>query len=448
MHNKRSRPSHRPKLPSPYQLCQRAGIALLLATAALWLAACLSLPLPQWSQAQRVLVPTPTPRPATTPVTLLTWPGPPTEMEHLDQILALLQRRQPDLAPQLLVQENFENRVAGVLAEQTTTTRAPDVVHLNLFALPDLVAKGLLAPLDPQLLEQADPLPVLRNALQVNGVPYCIPSTAATLALLYNKQIFDAANLPYPTAAWDWEALRSTAAALAEPTQGRYGLIVAPDFSRWLPFLYQAGGAVTTADFSAMTLTEPAAQSALDFYVKLIRDSIAATPATVDSQWAGQAFAQERVAMIMEGNWMIPYLQANAPTLDYGVAPLPMGPMANTTVIFGACYALPINAPSPDAGVQLIQFLTSADVQTSWISLNALLPARRALGPAWAIAYPDYRAYQSGIDQAQVWQLGVGFQPLVEQINTDLEKVYGGFIPTETVLIEADKVGAEILNGN
>ena len=52
------------------------------------------------------------------------------------------------------------------------------------------------------------------------------------------------------------------------------GLVTPPNFERWLPFLYQAGGSVLNDDWTEVTLDSDEAREALDFYVGMVKDGI------------------------------------------------------------------------------------------------------------------------------------------------------------------------------
>ncbi len=54
-----------------------------------------------------------------------------------------------------------------------------------------------------------------------------------------------------------------------------------------------------------MTLDTPEAQEAMDFYVNLVLDGVAAQPSDLDSGWPGEAFGKGQAAMAFEGNWIV-----------------------------------------------------------------------------------------------------------------------------------------------
>ncbi|MBX3016216.1 MAG: sugar ABC transporter substrate-binding protein, partial [Caldilineaceae bacterium] len=324
------------------------GMGLILCL----LTACQSLPTPAWPTWLPTFwgaTPTPTRLPVTTQLHLATWSSTAPLDAYFQQRLAAYAMLQPSTQVELQLLPNYLTRLRTLIENG----EAVDVVRINAFALPDFVARGLLAPLPPALADTSALPPMLQAMTMVDGTAYCVPHEVNTLALFFNRDFFDRAQLAYPTADWTWDNLRATAEQLTDADTGHYGLSLPADFSRWLPFLYQAGGTVLAGDAMTMTLNSPAALTALEFYTNLVLDGMAAPPATLGDAWSGDAFARGDVAMVIEGNWLIPYLQTAAPTLVYGVAPLPTGPAGPATLAFVNCYALAAETTHLAAASQL-----------------------------------------------------------------------------------------------
>lgn len=397
--------------------------------------------LPQWLPQLWGAPPTPTPAPITTELRLVTWPASSAIDSYFQQRITAYQQQAPGTQITLQVLPDYVTRLRTLLENEAP----PDVIRLNAFLLPDLVARGLLAPLPTALSAQADLPPLLQQMSEVAGTTYCLPHEANTLALLYNRTHFDTAQLAYPTADWTWETLRTTAEQLTDADTGRYGLVLPADFSRWLPFLYGAGGTVTASTALSMTINSPAGLTALEFYSNLVLDGMAATPVGLGNTWAGEAFAQEHAAMSIEGNWMIPYLAEAAPTLAYGVAPLPAGPTGQATLAFVNCYAISAGTADRMAAVALIELLTDAESQRQWVALTAALPARSALLPDWTLAYPAQAVFAQGLSASYPWQFPPNFQPVVDDMNDGIQRIFGGFVLADSVLAEAEATGNERL---
>ncbi|MBZ0309811.1 MAG: extracellular solute-binding protein, partial [Anaerolineae bacterium] len=56
-----------------------------------------------------------------------------------------------------------------------------------------------------------------------NGNLYAGPVNWDTIAIFYNKDMFDAAGLEYPTAEWTWDDFAAAAEALTNADEDVYG---------------------------------------------------------------------------------------------------------------------------------------------------------------------------------------------------------------------------------
>lgn len=396
---------------------------------------------PLWLASPWGATPTPAPAPITTHLAVATWSSSDPVNEYFRARLLAYQQMEPATAVELQLLPNYTTRLKTLLESEEPL----DVVRINAFALPDLVARKMLLPLPAQLVARTSLSPLLRTMTEVDSKTYCLPHEINTLALFYNRDLFAAAQLAYPTAEWNWETLRTTAEQLTDAEAGHYGLALPADFSRWLPFLYGAGGAVVDSSALTMTINSPAALTALHYYTNLVLDGMAASPATVGSRWSGEALAQGRAAMVIEGNWLIPYLQAEAPTVAYGVAPLPSGPVGKATIAFVNCYALAAKSANVAAAADLLEFLANADSQQAWLPLTAALPTVPELQAAWSTAYPTQLPLLDGLSTAYPWRFDSPLQPVIDEMNEGIQQIYGGFVLAEGVLAAAETTGNERL---
>ena len=61
------------------------------------------------------------------------------------------------------------------------------------------------------------------------GKDYAVPKDIDTIALWYNKKMFDEAGLAYPTADWTWDDLTESARKLKKPDGSQYGFCLKPN---------------------------------------------------------------------------------------------------------------------------------------------------------------------------------------------------------------------------
>jgi len=373
---------------------------------------------------------------------LMGWASSDSENVLLQEIIDGWNTANPDVQVTLNQVPDYDTKLQTSLAGGTP----PDVFYIDSFKLPDLVKAGAVEATGASLTDVEDFYPSMRNAFTLDDTLYCPAKDFSTLALEFNKDLFDAAGVDYPTADWTWEDLRAAAEKLTNAETGVYGMVLAPDFARWIAFLYQAGGSVTNADFTAMTINSPEALAAMEFYVGMVTDGLAAQPSDLDSGWAGEAFGKGKAAMAMEGNWIVPFLKDQFPDVKVGYVTLPAGPAGKATMAFTVCYGVPASGAHKDAAIKVVDYLTGAEGMKAWTDLGLAMPTRASLREGWLSLYPELQPFLDGADFSYKWQFVPGFQDVMDTINSGLQEAFAGTKTAAAVLEEAEAVGTEVLS--
>lgn len=88
----------------------------------------------------------------------------------------------------------------------------PDVVMFNLGEMKELVENNLLQPLDPLIskdkFDTSDIVPAVMDGLKsgsTDGKLYALAPTFSSMALVYNRKMFNDAGVPYPTDNMTWD---------------------------------------------------------------------------------------------------------------------------------------------------------------------------------------------------------------------------------------------------
>ena len=104
----------------------------------------------------------------------------------------------------------------------------------------------------------------------------CLPQNLSSLVVYYNRDLFDAAGVPYPEAGWTWADFLAAAKALTKDIDGdgltdQHGLGVENSLIRFTPFIWQAGGElVDDVDHpTRLTIDTPQAREAIQFFIDL-----------------------------------------------------------------------------------------------------------------------------------------------------------------------------------
>ena len=232
---------------------------------------------------------------------------------------------------------------------QTAATggSAADVFWMNGPNFQLYASNGQLAPLDDAGVDAADYPQGLIDLYTFDGKLYGAPKDFDTVALWYNKELFDAAGVEYPSAGWTWDDFTAAAAALTDPATGQFG-VAASQYGQenFYNSIAQAGGEVISADGTESGYGSPEALAGIELWTDLIEAGSSPTAQQMTDTNPEDFFLSGKVAMFQNGSWAAIAYGDNADIADkVDVAPLPEGPDGNQSVIHGVGNVA--NAKSP-----------------------------------------------------------------------------------------------------
>lgn len=382
--------------------------------------------------------PTTAPSGAATKLQLLGWSASDVENETLKQVVASYNSSQTEYAASFEASPNYDQSLQTALAGG----QPPDVFYIDSLKFPDFIKNDVLATPPSGAIENPDDFyPSLRAAFTSNGTFYCPPKDFSTLALIYNKKMLSDAGVTVPTT---WDELTAASKKLTNAENGTFGMSLPADAARWLAFLYQAGGMVIGPD-GKMNINTPEAKQALDYYTGLLVDGSAATPDKVDSGWPGEALGKQKVAMVVEGNWIVPFLKKDYPGVDFGIAELPAGPKGKATLAFTVCYGVAKNAAHADGSWKLVDALTDNTGMKTWTDLGLAMPTRKSLRDGWLAKFPDLKVFLDGAEYSHPWQFAPGFTVVTDAINKGIQEIAAGQATSDAVLKTVQSAGEDVL---
>ena len=321
-------------------------------------------------------------------------------------------------AEDALVQKNLQNfealhpniklKWSPITGDYPTKMRAnvasntvADVFYLQPSMSSEYISSGKLLNLSPYMAKSgvnaSDYYSALINPFTcTSGQVYGLPKDWNSLGIFYNKQEFKAAGLAAPTANWTWSDLQNDAQKLtknAGKSNATYGISLTADASRWGAFLLANGGSVLSKDGTQATFNNAAGVSALEYYDSFFKNNTGILPTTVGASWNGDSFGKGQAAMTIEGGWLIPYLQSTYPSIQYGIAPLPVsstGKQADLT--FTNAWSASSSTQHAEAAWELIKYMTGATVQESQLNAGFALPTLKSLANApYFSTHPDFK---------------------------------------------------------
>jgi multiple sugar transport system substrate-binding protein len=264
---------------------------------------------------------------------------------------------------------------------------APDVMRQNVTFGAQFIRRGMNLPLDrfmdgPDGIDRSDFIPILWEPLRHGGKTYGLPQDINIRALYFNKDLFDAAGLSYPDERWTWADLKHAVERLGNPeTNGgkpkQAGIVAGFRSFDFLPLYYQAGGKVWNDAKNVPDLDNPAAVKALSF-LRTLPENLQIDIAGTERGGVGPdtIFKNGGAAMLIDGSWRSPDVKKNAPTLRFGVAPLPRDQAAMS--VSTSCYwGISAESRHPEEAWKLAKFLSGKEqLVRYWQSLWVAPPAR------------------------------------------------------------------------
>ena len=256
------------------------------------------------------------------------------ETKGTDAAVAEFMRRNPHIRVTVL-----SMGAGGMNPQKLMTSIAgrvpPDVVRQDRFTIGDWAARGAFRCLDDLIerdgIKAADFYPACWSEAVYRGKVYAIPYGTDDRALYWNKTLFQQAGLDPEKPPRTWRELQDYARRLTVSRGGVYDRIgFIPNYGNSWLYLYswQNGGEFMSTDGRRCTLDNPGTVGALEWMVG-VYDMLGGAPAVAafSQTFLGQEldpFFTGKVAMKIDGNWVLNSIARYAPRLDFGVAPAPI----------------------------------------------------------------------------------------------------------------------------
>jgi multiple sugar transport system substrate-binding protein len=379
-------------------------------------------------------------------ITYFTFSAAPDHLEDLDKMVAAFEAAYPNV--NVVVEtapfDQYFTKLQTLIAGGT----APDVFELNYENFVSYASKDVL--LDLTALAEAETgladrfYPLAYGAFNRDGKQYGLPQSFSNVVLFYNKDLFDAAGIEYPTAEWTWQEELAAAQKLTDAANGVWGEFSPVQFWEFYKTAAQSGCSVLSADGTTATINEPGCVESLTWMVDKINTyKISPTDADMAGVSDGDMFKQGKLAMLRTGIWMFSGFQDAPFNWDIALEP---GNTQKAHHFFSNGVAISAATEHPEEAWAWAQFFTSSPeaaqirVAASW-ELPAL--ADQTLFDEWLAIEPP--ATREVVFQALDTLVT---PPVIEQqsqmqdaVNLLLEQVKSGALTPQEAL---DQAKAEI----
>lgn len=309
----------------------------------------------------------------------------------MEQMVAAFTEKNPNI--QVEVQVTPWDEYWTKMEAAATGGVLPDVFWMHTNEFTKYAGNNMLMPLNDLITKDNlshFPEGLISLATYSDGVLYGVPKDFDTIALLYNKELFDKAGITYPDETWTWDTLLEAAKKITDPAAKVYGFL-APleDQVGYLPWIYQAGG--TVLDQKKSGINSPEAIKGLQFYTDLIlKEKVAPTLAELSDTHYMSMFQSGRGGMCLVGSWQMSAYAGNEDIKGkFDMAVLPKD-QKQATIINGLSFTGNAKTEHKAETELLLQFLASEEAQTIQADSGAAISAYAEASEKWLKTYPEY----------------------------------------------------------
>ena len=224
------------------------------------------------------------------------------------------------------------------------------------------------------------------NLYQSEGKQYAIPKDIDTIALWYNKTIFDEMGVAYPDETWTWNDFADAAAKLTNDEHWGYAIQPGNNQEGFYNTIYSMGGSVISEDKKTSGFDDPNTIKAMTLFTDMIAAGSCPDLATVSETAPNELLCAGKVAMSINGSWMLAGYRDNeyaAANCDVAVLPYTNDPSDRVSIYNGLGWAAAANGKNLDAAWSLIEHLTSKEGQLKQAELGVTMSAYKGTSDAW-----------------------------------------------------------------
>ena len=325
------------------------------------------------------------------------WESSPSDKAGWDLLKEMLAEDHPEINitwqvyPSGDYRDMLDNRVAG--------GDWPDVIRYTYQRLGRWKQADVMLDLTPYITqENLDGLvPAYLAACVYKDRLVGMPHHTDTVAMYYNKEMFEASGIRIPESmedAYSWEEIIEIARKLKEDHNLPYacsGIWENGSGYRFLPFLYMNGATVLNEDQTEITINSPEALEALQWYDDMRAEDLMFNNGFTAPSNANNLFASGQCAFDFAGSWHCSFMDENLGEGKWGVTYMPQrngrtGSDMGGNALFG--YA---GTEYPQAVAIVIEYITAYENMKAFCEAAQFSPVRTELLQPGVLSYGGYQ---------------------------------------------------------
>ena len=275
-----------------------------------------------------------------------------------------------------------------------------DVARIDISEFAAFVREGALVDLQPYAdadgdFRASDIWPFALDACRdARGHVYGLPSTFTPYVMYYNRDLLLQAGVPLPKDGWTWDDLLAAARKVTRDTDGdgridQYGISLTQWLQAVVPWIWQNGGDLVSADLQHSRLAEPEAVEALEFLHRLLHEEhVASFDASFANQISQGLFQAGKAAFYGPVGYWETYRFRSITSFHWDVVPLPQRKCAATSVAM-TVYVVPRTSANPARAWRFLRQMVGPEYQTKLARMGNGVPALQAVAHSQNFLKPD-----------------------------------------------------------
>lgn len=368
-------------------------------------------------------------------LTLSGWPGNPDEEAAITAGVEAFNAKHSDIQ---LIWEPIPGDYFSTLKTRLSGGTGPDIFYVDVFVFEELATSNSMLSLDTYIKKDGFKLSDYYNSLveafQYKNRTYGIAKDFSTLALYFNKSIFDKCGVAYPTNDETWDSLLIKLQELKKKGV-EYPIIVNPELTRMIPFINSFGGSVVDSNMK-VSLSQPNSKKGFQFYIDLVtKYKVGYEASAAGAGWEGEAFGKENAAVMMSGPWCLGFLKGSYPNVynKMGIVEMPKN-VKRSTMVYTVCWAINRQSSNKDAAWEAMKFLVT-EGQQIFVEKAGVLGSNKNV--AAKDTDPIKQVFYKGADYATPWKIPTPtglFSKANDQINSRIKDLFYNKITLDEAL--------------
>ncbi len=280
----------------------------------------------------------------------------------------------------------------------------PDVFWMHINEAQKYMSNGVLLNLDEYIA--ADDTTDMNNYYEglvdiynYEGSQYAIPKDHDTIALIYNKEIFDAYGIEYPSDDWDWEKYAEVAAEITEAGEvdGIYGTAMNTDDGQdgWYNLIYGFGGELLNEEKTQSGMDSEGTIAAMTWLGDTLIPTMPAQDVMTEAN-PDNLFLSGKLGMMLQGSWMVNTFYQSENASNFAWAQIPYADQNENgscdegeriSMYNGLGWAASAQTANPQAAYDLMAAFGSEEGQLKQSELGVTMAAYKGCSDAFVNAF-------------------------------------------------------------